>query len=306
MAETNYGYCCINLELGKQKVTTNRSMVKRTFEAKGIEYASELALQNVRDLARIISWNHQHGVKLYRMSSDIFPWMSEYELKDLPDYERISNVLKGAGKIAKTSGQRITFHPGHFCVIASTNQDVVTKSIKDLNQHGEIMDLMDLPRTQYAAINIHVNTTQGGKDAAIERFAANFQLLDESVRTRLVVENDDKQSQYTVEDLVELHKMIGTPVTFDYHHHWCHPGSLTQEEALKLAATTWPSGVKQLCHYSSAKCVYEDQSVMNRAHADYIYDHINDYGLSLDIELEAKAKEQAWHRYMKQFAYETV
>lgn len=306
MAETNYGYCCINLELGKQKVTTNRSMVKRTFEAKGIEYASELALQNVRDLARIISWNHQHGVKLYRMSSDIFPWMSEYELKDLPDYERISNVLKGAGKIAKTSGQRITFHPGHFCVIASTNQDVVTKSIKDLNQHGEIMDLMDLPRTQYAAINIHVNTTQGGKDAAIERFAANFQLLDESVRTRLVVENDDKQSQYTVEDLVELHKMIGTPVTFDYHHHWCHPGSLTQEEALKLAATTWPSGIKQLCHYSSAKCVYEDQSVMNRAHADYIYDHINDYGLSLDIELEAKAKEQAWHRYMKQFAYETV
>lgn len=306
MAETNYGYCCINLELGKQKVTTNRSMVKRTFEAKGIEYASELALQNVRDLARIISWNQQHGVKLYRMSSDIFPWMSEYELKDLPDYERISNVLKGAGKIAKTSGQRITFHPGHFCVIASTNQDVVTKSIKDLNQHGEIMDLMDLPRTQYAAINIHVNTTQGGKDAAIERFAANFQLLDESVRTRLVVENDDKQSQYTVEDLAELHKMIGTPVTFDYHHHWCHPGSLTQEEALKLAATTWPSGIKQLCHYSSAKCVYEDQSVMNRAHADYIYDHINDYGLNLDIELEAKAKEQAWHRYMKQFAYETV
>ena len=281
-------------------------MVKRTFEAKGIEYASELALQNVRDLARIISWNHQHGVKLYRMSSDIFPWMSEYELKDLPDYERISNILKGAGKIAKTTGQRITFHPGHFCVIASTNQDVVTKSIKDLNQHGEIMDLMDLPRTPYAAINIHVNTTQGGKDVAIERFAANFQLLDESVRTRLVVENDDKQSQYTVEDLAELHGMIGTPVTFDYHHHWCHPGSLTQEQALKLAATTWPSDVKQLCHYSSAKCVYEDESVMNRAHADYIYEHINDYGLALDIELEAKAKEQAWHRYMKQFAYETV
>jgi UV DNA damage endonuclease len=306
MTETNYGYCCINLELGKQKVTTNRSMVKRTFEAKGIEYASELALQNVRDLARIISWNHQHGVKLYRMSSDIFPWMSEYELKDLPDYERISNILKGAGKIAKTTGQRITFHPGHFCVIASTNQDVVTKSIKDLNQHGEIMDLMDLPRTPYAAINIHVNTTQGGKDVAIERFAANFQLLDESVRTRLVVENDDKQSQYTVEDLAELHGMIGTPVTFDYHHHWCHPGSLTQEQALKLAATTWPSDVKQLCHYSSAKCVYEDESVMNRAHADYIYEHINDYGLALDIELEAKAKEQAWHRYMKQFAYETV
>jgi UV DNA damage endonuclease len=282
-------------------------MIKRTFEARGIEYASELALQNVRDLSRIIQWNYRHGVKLYRMSSDIFPWMSEYELKDLPDYERISNVLKGAGKMAKMYGQRITFHPGHFCVIASTNQSVVNKSIKELNQHAEIMDLMDLPRSPYAAINIHVNTTQGGKEVVLERFRQNFKLLDAGVQSRLVIENDDKLSQYAVEDLVDgLYKRIGTPVTFDYHHHWCHPGSLTQEQALKLAATTWPSDVKQLCHYSSAKCVFEDKSSINRAHADYIYDAINDYGLSLDIELEAKAKEQAWHRYMKQFAYETV
>jgi UV DNA damage endonuclease len=303
---TNYGYCCINMELGKQKITTNRSMIKRTFNDKGIAYASELALQNVRDLSRIVKWNHEHGVKLYRMSSDIFPWMSEYELKDLPDYERIKNILSGTGKLAKAYGQRITFHPGHFCVIASQNQSVVTKSIKELNQHGEIMDLMDLPRTPYAAINIHVNTTQGGKDVAMQRFAANFQLLDDSVKTRLVVENDDKLSQYTVEDLAQLSMQIGTPVTFDYHHHWCHPGSLTQEQALKLAALTWPDGIKQLCHYSSAKCVYEDSSSINRAHADYIYEQINDYGLDLDIELEAKAKEQAWDRYMKQFNRELV
>lgn len=306
MTKTNYGYCCINMELGKQKITTNRGMVKRTFQAKGIEYASSLALQNVRDLSRILLWNQQHGVKLYRMSSDIFPWMSEYEFKDLPDYERISNVLSGCGKIAKASGQRITFHPGHFCVIASTNDVVVDKSIKELNQHAEVMDLMGLPRNQYAAINIHVNTTQGGKEVVLQRFVDNFLRLSEGARARLVIENDDKQSQYTVEDLKILHGMIGTPVTFDYHHHWCHPGSLTQEEALKLAATTWPEGIKQLCHYSSAKCVYEDQTVMNRAHADFIYEKIEDYGLDLDIELEAKAKEQAWNRYMKQFAVELV
>lgn len=303
---TNYGYCCINMELGKQKITTNRSMIKRTFDDRGIAYASELALQNVRDLLRIVKWNHEHGVKLYRMSSDIFPWMSEYELKDLPDYERIKNILSGTGKLAKAYGQRITFHPGHFCVIASQNKSVVTKSIKELNQHGEIMDLMELPRTQHAAINIHVNTTQGGKDAAMQRFAANFQLLDDSVKTRLVIENDDKLSQYTVEDLAQLSMQIGTPITFDYHHHWCHPGDLTQEQALKLAALTWPEGIKQLCHYSSAKCVYEDSSTINRAHADYIYEQINDYGLDLDIELEAKAKEQAWNRYVKQFAHQHV
>ena len=299
---TNYGYCCINLSLKDQKVTTNRSMIKRTFADKGIAYASQLALDNVRDLVTIIKWNEQNGIKLYRMSSDIFPWMSEYKLTDLPDFEKISNVLKGAGALAKKYGQRITFHPGPFDVLASLNENVVKKTIRDLNQHGEIMDLMGLPRTPYAAINIHVNTTQGGKEEAMQRFVDNFHLLDASVRTRLVIENDDKQKQYAVEDLYTgLHSKIGIPITFDYHHHWCHPGELTQEEALRLASTTWPKGVKQLCHYSSAKQIYEDSTVMNRAHADYIYDEINTYGLPLDIELEAKAKDLAVFKYIDSF-----
>lgn len=77
--KTNYGYCCINTTLQKsKKITTNRSMIKKTFTERGIEYASELALQNVRDLSHIIKWNHENGIKLFRISSDMFPWMSEY------------------------------------------------------------------------------------------------------------------------------------------------------------------------------------------------------------------------------------
>ena len=67
-----------------------------------------------------------------------------------------------------------------------------------------------------------------------------------------------------------------------------------------MAAMTWPEGIRQLCHFSSAKSVYEDSSVMDRAHADYIYDYIDPYGLDLDIELEAKAKDLAVMKYVKQ------
>lgn len=306
---TNYGYCCINTTLQKSdKITTNRTMIKRTFEERGIEYASELALQNVKDLVKIINWNNRQGIKLFRISSDMFPWMSEYNLTDLPDYDKIANVLSGAGKIAMDNGQRLTFHPGPFDVLASKTQSVVNKCIRDLNQHGEIMDLMGLPRTQHAAINIHVNTTQGGKDAAMQRFCDNFQLLDDSVKSRLVVENDDKESQYAVEDLYEgVYMQIGTPITFDYHHHWCHPGILTQVEALRLAASTWPEGVRQLTHFSSCQMIHENAEQTNkRAHADYIYEEINNYGMDLDIELEAKAKELALQRYVKQFNTELV
>lgn len=300
---TNYGYCCINTTLQKSdKITTNRSMIKRTFADKGIVYASELALANAKDLVKIINWNNRQGIKLFRISSDMFPWMSEYNLPDLPDYDKISNILRGAGKIAMDNGQRLTFHPGPFDVLASTTQSVVDKCIKDLNKHGEIMDLLGLPRDHSAPINIHVNTTQGGKEVAMQRFCDNFHILDASVRTRLVVENDDKEKQYTTEDLYQgVYSKVGVPITFDYHHHWCHPGELTQEEALKLASTTWPKGIKQLVHYSSCQMIHEDETQTNkRAHADYIYEHIETYGLILDIELEAKAKELALLQYVKQ------
>ena len=301
--QTNYGYCCINMTLKEESNTyIGRSMIKRTFTEKGIKYASELTLANVRDLVEIIKWNEKKGIKLYRMSSDMFPWMSEYELKDLPDYKKISTILKGVGNLAKKYGQRLTFHPGPFDVLASINPNVVTKTIRDLNQHGEIMDLIGLPRTPYAAINIHVNTTQGGKEEACKRFCTNFELLDDSVKTRLVVENDDKEKQYAVEDLYEeIHMVIGIPITFDYHHHWCHPGILTQKEALRLASYTW-GNTKQLVHFSSCKTIHEDVTQTNkRAHADYIYDFIETHGLSLDVEIEAKAKELAVQKYMKEF-----
>ena len=206
------------------------------------------------------------------------------------------------------NGQRLTFHPGPFDVLASLTQRVVDKCIIDLNKHGEIMDLLGLPRDHSAPINIHVNTTQGGKNEAMERFCENFTLLNESVRTRLVVENDDKESQYTTEDLHEgVYSKVGVPVTFDYHHHWCHPGKLTQEDALKLAATTWPKNIKQLVHYSSCQMIHENSEQTNkRAHADYIYEYIETYGLHLDIELEVKAKELALQKYLKQYQLELV
>jgi UV DNA damage endonuclease len=306
---TNYGYCCINMQLRQQKpsITTNRSMIKRTFVAKGMDYASELIVQNCKDLRTIIKWNEANGLKLYRMSSDIMPWMSEYNISDLKDFKIIRTILEDCGDLAREYGQRITFHPGPFDVLASLNENVVTKSIADLNKHGEIFDLMGLPRTPYAAINIHINTTQGGKEESMQRFVDAFNELDPSVKSRLVVENDDKQKQYAVEDLyMGIYSKVGIPITFDYHHHWCHPGELTQEEALKMASTTWPKDVKQLCHYSSCKQIHEDASVMARAHADYIYEHINTYGLNLDIELEAKAKELAVQKYVKQFASQLV
>lgn len=297
----NYGYCCINLTLDKQGIKIGRGMIKRTFQAKGIEYAGELAENNVRDMVEIIKWNNQHGIKMYRMSSNLFPWMSEYEFEDLPNWPKIKNLLKGAGTLAMKYGQRITFHPGQFNILTSEREDVVVKTLKELRQHGEIMDAMGLPRTHEAPVNIHAGGTYGDKPAAIKRFIKNFHRLDETIKSRLVLENDDKPAQYSVQDLYEIWQSCGTPITFDYHHHRCYNDPMPEKEALELAAQTWPKGIRQLCHYSSAKKLHEDASVIMRAHADYVYEPIEDYGMELDIEIEAKAKELAVQKYVKQF-----
>jgi UV DNA damage endonuclease len=305
MENTNrYGYCCINIQLNEIDVSANRGMVKRTFMAKGLDYVSEIAIINLENLSKIIEWNHKHGIKLYRITSNLFPWMSEYEITELPRFAKIKSLLEKAGTLAKQYDQRLTFHPGPFNVLASESQSAVAKTVKELNQHSQIFDLMGLECSHYYPVNIHIGGTYGCKADAIARFCENFKKLSDSAKSRLVIENDDRASMYSVKDLYDVSIATGAPVTFDYHHHRLNTGGLSEEDALKLAATTWP--VKQLVHYSSCKKTHEDPTAKPQAHADMIYEKIKTYGLSLDIEIEAKAKELAVIKYIDQDKKDTL
>jgi UV DNA damage endonuclease len=292
----NIGYACINMTLGEQtpRITTNRSMVKKTFTQKGISYASELALQNSRDLFEILKWNVANNIKLFRTSSDMFPWASEYNLEDLPDYNKISNILKGCGTYAKDNGLRINSHPGPFNVLVSPNPKVVQNTIIDLELHGKVFDMMGLSQTPYNNINIHCNGVYGDKISAMDRFCDNFEKLSDSVKKRLTIENDDKASMYSVSDLMYIHKKIGIPIVFDYHHHQFCTGDLSEKDALELASTTWPKGITPEVHYSESKAIHEENSKLKpQAHSDYIKQLPNLYGNVVDIMVEAKAKELA-------------
>ena len=290
----NLGYACINSTLGSQKpkVTTNRSMIKRTFMERGIDYASELGLLNAKDLFTILQWNSEHSIKCFRTSSDIFPWGSEYGLQNAPDYKEIKSILQLCGKFADEHGIRITSHPGPFNVLVSPREHVVENTIKDLELHGEVFDMMGLSRTPYNKLNIHCNGVYGDKISAMDRFCKNFERLSESVQTRLTIENDDKASMYSVKDLMYIHERIGIPIVFDYHHHTFQTGGLSEQEALELAISTWPKGITPMVHYSESKRLHEgNDKLKEQAHSDYINDLPNLYGNKVDVMVEAKAKE---------------
>ena len=297
----NLGYACINTALKANGIFTNRTMRRKTFDSKGLDYVSELSLQNVKDLETHIHWNNEHGIKLFRLSSQIFPWMEEYEFCDLKDDVEICDRMFEIGNIARQAGQRLTMHPGPFHCLASPNPKVVERTVIGLDKHSEQFNMMGYEPSHYNKINIHVGGAYGDKEAALNRFCENFELLRDDTKKRLVVENDDSPTEYSVKDLYEgVYKRIGTPITFDYFHHKFNTGGQTEEEALKLAATTWPEGITQCCHYSESRRKEKlDESIRPQAHSDIVYNQINTYGLNPDIVIEAKLKEQSIFNYAK-------
>lgn len=287
---TNLGYACINLTLGEEGITTNRGMIKKTFGEKGIAYASELTLANCKDLLTILKWNVAHDIKLFRVTSDLFPWASEYKLTDMPHYRYITKVLESCGKL----GVRLSSHPGPFNKLAGTGA-TLDNTVKDLEIHSEIFDLMKLPASHQAKINIHVGGAYGDKTETLKRFAQNFKLLSKNLQARLTVENDDKPGLYTVQELLPLHEMIGIPIVFDYFHHKLHSGTQTEEEAFHTAYKTWDT--TPTFHYSSSRREKEVPDAKKEAHSDWLHEEIPTYGKDVDIMLETKMKELSLLRY---------
>ena len=308
MSKIQLGYVCINMELSerpkKQRITTNRGMIKRTFKVKGIAYASELAELNTRDILPILEWNQRHNIKVFRMSSCLFPWASEYMLEDLPQWEKIVFNLKRAGDYAKENGIRLSFHPGPFNILSSNKDYVVANSIVDLSIHGKIMDTMGMPRNHNAKINIHIGASYGDRKSAMERFCKNFNLLNDSVKSRLTIENDDRPNLFSTKDLYEgIYKNTSCPIVFDYHHHKFRNNGDSEQDALAMAVSTWGK-IIPTCHYSESACLKEGKKKVLNAHSDYIYDKIENYGHRLDIVIEAKAKEKALMKYRKDWMHE--
>jgi UV DNA damage endonuclease len=278
----------------KPKITTNRGMIRKTFDTKGLSYVSELVIQNIQDLIEVIKWNHRNGIHFYRMSSDMFPWMSEYEFTDLPNFDKIKNLLSGVGVLAEKYDQRLSFHPGPFNVLCSPKEDVVIKTIRELDKHSQIMNMMGLSKTPYNKINIHVGGVYGDKQSALERWCYSFNFLSDDTKSRLTIENDDKTSAYTVNDLMYIHQQTGIPIVFDYHHHSCHSDGMSHKDALTLAVSTWPDGIVPAVHVSEPR---DDSNP--RAHHDYVKNEVNTYGFDIDIMMEAKQKELAVLEYRK-------
>lgn len=301
MSYRHLGYACINQHFAllpkKQKVFTSRT-TRLKFAT--LDKVSELSLANVKDLHRILLWNALHDIKFFRVSSELFPFYDHpdfnHTLDDFPDAAEIRLYMSACARVIREYNMKIELHPAPYNCLGSPNSTTVDKTIMCLEMHALVADLLEHP----ACINIHVGGTYGGDFiGTADRFCKNFDRLSDSVKSKLTVENDDKESMWSVSDLHKyIYNQIEIPIVLDFHHFkFCNDGESVQDAA-DLAFSTWDD--VPTTHHSESAVGKKPQ-----AHSDYIT-YIPEVIGIYDVMIEAKQKELALLNFRKSLDTATV
>lgn len=289
-----FGLCCLFLAEPVTFRTTTAKTLAGLDRGAALTKTSGICLHNSRNLLLAVHTCQRLGIGAFRIMSPLFPRMTHpqvgYELDDLPEAEDIARSLAAAKAFAAAHDIRLSFHPDQFVVLSSPHVHVVENSVRELQYHAFLADLVGAD-----VINIHAGGAYGDKKAALKRLASVVRDLPEGVASRLTLENDDVS--YTVRDILPTCADLGIPLVYDVHHHRCNPDGLSEADATLLAAETW-QGREQYCHISSPR---EGWNGAPKPHADYI--DPDDFPLcwhdrTMTVDVEAKAKEAAVARLM--------
>lgn len=272
--------------------------------ARGQAYVEGLGIANAKDIPKMLRWNDKYNIKFFRLSSEMFPFASHdvYGYKLAPF---ASEVLAEAGKVAAELGHRLTTHPGQFTQLGSPRPEVITASIRDLEYHCELLDLLKLPEQQNrdAVMILHMGGIFGDKEATINRFKENYVKLPQGIKNRLVLENDDVC--YSVHDLLPVCEEMNIPMVLDYHHNniiydkdQMREGTLDIMNLYERIKATWTKkGIKQKMHYSEP-CPGAVTDRQRRKHSPRVYS-LPPCAEDMDLMIEAKDKEQAVFEVMR-------
>jgi UV DNA damage endonuclease len=236
------GYACLNIGTPNTNI---RSVMQRNATP---EKLTEVTAHNLEALEKMVDYNIANDIRLYRISSDLIPFgSSPVNALDWPEIHK--QAFERIGSKIRKSGMRVSMHPGQYTVLNSPTEDVVEHAIADLVYHDKILAALGTDSTN--KIVLHVGGIHGDKEAAMDRFADNFQRLPESVQNRLIIENDDRL--YNIEDVLTLANRLQIPTVYDNLHHNINPppSGGTDQYWITEAKKTWKEvDGKQKIHYS--------------------------------------------------------
>ncbi|HYP05500.1 MAG TPA: UV DNA damage repair endonuclease UvsE [Bryobacteraceae bacterium] len=263
-------------------------------------------------LLDIFYYLQKKSIRMYRMSSDVAPYATH---PDLPEFHgqirECRSELRELGDEARRLDIRLSMHPSQFVVINSPDEQLVRKSIWDLESQADLLDCMELGPE--AVLVIHAGGAYGDTQSSIERWVRSYEKLSPGVKRRLVLENDD--TRFSAANVLWAHERTGVPLIFDVQHHCClNPEGLPLHDTFQRFLRTWPEGVRPKMHFSSPRTEMRQVERTSRktgkketvlqppiwtGHADF--NHPFEFiafmrqssHLEFDVMLEAKAKDLA-------------
>ncbi len=283
------GLCCQFIEHPVKFRTTTAASVGRLDAQERLTRLSQLCFENARALFAALQYCAEHSIGCFRINSQILPLKTHpevgYSISQLPDGEAIVKALRECGRFARAHQLRTVFHPDQFVVLNSPREDVVQKSIEDIEYQAEVAEWVGAD-----VINIHAGGAYGDKASSLKVLERNLDRLSVNARILLTLENDDRT--YTPSDLAPVCLAAGVPLVYDVHHHRCLPDGLSVQQATEAALDTWNR--EPLFHISSPRLGWDSRE--RRQHHDYI--SIADFPAAwrereITVEVEAKAKELA-------------
>lgn len=295
----NLSLCCISNILAEQGHKF-RTMTYKSFSSKerseSLEKLSEIIINNFSVSEKIVRHCKDNDIKGYRLSSDLCPVIKHPDvmlaLEDLPNYNEINNSIKDLSNTIKETEIRVSAHPSEYITLTSDDPIKIKHSLIDLELHAEIFDRLNLSQTYYNPLNIHIRKEGDPKDLSLT-FMKNFEQLSESVKKRIVLENNDTGNTWTVNNLKKyFYCDYGIPVTFDNLHHTMLNHEMPHKDAFFEAFETW--NCVPIFHYSEGKN-------NTRAHSDMAEQLPENYNKEVLFDVELKNKDYAILDLLRRF-----
>lgn len=296
--QVRLGYVAISKTLNS--VTTSSTITYTNYlKLKDNEKISKVIISNLESLIEILKYNEKNHIHFYRISSNLIPLATKKEVSFdyLTPYQSYYQRIK---KIIKQSNIRVDMHPNQYCVLNSVKQEVVSMSQDILEYHYKILDAIGI---KDKLIILHIGSNTFGKKNSLTRFIHNFSRLPKYLQEIIAIENDDKI--FNIEDCLYLSNILDIPIVLDYHHFKCNHSNKKIEEYIEPILKTWKNKRPKM-HFSSPKNQKE-----YRAHHEYINANdfidflqiLSSYQQDIDIMLEAKGKDEALFRLVRELKY---
>lgn len=278
------GYPCMNHTIN---CTTNSTFRLASYSSKKL---IDTVTRNLRSLQEILTFNVKHDLLFFRIGSGIVPFASHPICNfDWQTYFR--EDLIDIGCYIKQNKIRISMHPDQFILINALDENILARSIAELDYHCNLLDIMELDDT--AKVQIHVGGSYGNKIEAIKRFIERYHALPMNIKKRLVIENDDRL--FDIRDCMLISKKTKVPIILDIFHHECLNNNESVREVLQKCSETWKKkdGIPMIDYSSQQKEARKGKHCLHINTKKFVKFLDDTKGINFDIMLEIKDKEKS-------------